>query len=125
MSGFKPFPKIPRLASGYIITEKIDGSNAAVVIEPGRVTDSSNSWCAGVWGAGDAFYKVGAQSRNRFITPSSDNFGFAAWVQRNAETLVDILGAGYHHGEWWGSGIQRGYGLPNGERRFSLFNVTR
>lgn len=35
------------------------------------------------------------------------------------------LGPGRHFGEWWGSGIQRGYGLPKRERRFSLFNVTR
>ena len=34
------------------------------------------------------------------------------------------LGAGRHHGEWWGSGIQRGYNLPKGEKRFSLFNVS-
>ena len=35
------------------------------------------------------------------------------------------LGIGTHHGEWWGSGIQRGYNLPKGEKRFSLFNVGR
>ena len=26
---------------------------------------------------------------------------------------------------WWGSGIQRGYGLLKGEKRWSLFNVKR
>lgn len=36
-----------------------------------------------------------------------------------------MLGPGRHYGEWWGSGIQRGYGLPKGEKRFSLFNTTR
>ena len=35
------------------------------------------------------------------------------------------LGVGLHYGEWWGSGIQRGYGLKKGERYFSLFNVRR
>ncbi len=35
------------------------------------------------------------------------------------------LGVGTHFGEWWGSGIQRGYGLRNGEKRWSLFNVSR
>ena len=35
------------------------------------------------------------------------------------------LGPGYHHGEWVGSGIQRGYGLSNGEKKFFLFNVHR
>lgn len=33
------------------------------------------------------------------------------------------LGEGRHFGEWWGKGIQRGYGLE--ERRFSLFNTAR
>ncbi len=33
------------------------------------------------------------------------------------------LGEGYHYGEWWGRGIQRGYGLE--EKRFSLFNSRR
>jgi hypothetical protein len=35
------------------------------------------------------------------------------------------LGPGRHFGEWWGNGIQRGYGLVKGEKRFSLFNVVR
>jgi hypothetical protein len=34
-----------------------------------------------------------------------------------------VLGLGYHYGEWYGSGIQRGYGLT--EKRFALFNVDR
>ena len=33
------------------------------------------------------------------------------------------LGVGFHYGEWWGQGIQRGYGLK--EKRFSLFNTSR
>ena len=36
-----------------------------------------------------------------------------------------MLGPGHHFGEWWGSGIQRGYGLLKGEKRFSLFNTAR
>ena len=36
-----------------------------------------------------------------------------------------LLGEGRHFGEWWGSGINRGYGLHSGEKRFSLFNVGR
>lgn len=36
-----------------------------------------------------------------------------------------MLGPGRHFGEWWGSGVQRGYGLTGGEKRFSLFNVGR
>lgn len=102
---FQPWPKIARLNRDIIVTEKIDGTNAAVLIsEDGR---------------------VGAQSRKRLITPDDDNFGFAAWAAANAGALVDLLGPGRHFGEWWGSGIQRGYGLANGERRFSLFNTAR
>jgi hypothetical protein len=63
-----------------------------------------------------------AQSRNRFIHPGNDNHGFARWVIDNAQELTR-LGPGYHYGEWWGQGIQRGYGLT--EKRFSLFNVSR
>lgn len=106
MIEFKEFPKIARLNREVIVTEKIDGTNAAVVI----VDD----------GAGG--YKIGAQSRSRVITPDDDNFGFARWVAEN-EADLSLLGPGHHFGEWWGQGIQRGYGLK--EKRFSLFNVSR
>lgn len=33
------------------------------------------------------------------------------------------LGVGRHYGEWWGQGIQRGYGMD--EKVFSLFNTGR
>lgn len=101
---FQPFPKIARLNRLCIATEKIDGTNALVhVDDEGRVR---------------------AGSRSRWITPQDDNYGFAKWVEANADELRK-LGPGYHYGEWWGSGIQRGYGLKNGEKRFSLFNVSR
>lgn len=99
---FQDFPKMARLSRRAIITEKIDGTNAQIFI------DENGSIKAG--------------SRTRWITPDDDNFGFAAWVQENREELLK-LGAGRHFGEWWGSGIQRGYGLS--ERRFSLFNAIR
>lgn len=83
---------------------KIDGTNASILI-----TD-------------DGQMLVG--SRTRWITPESDNFGFARWAMEHREELLQ-LGPGRHFGEWWGSGIQRGYGLPKGEKRFSLFNVAR
>ncbi|KRD08627.1 hypothetical protein ASE48_08685 [Mycobacterium sp. Root265] len=103
---FISWPKTPRLSgAGMIITEKLDGTNAAVII-----TEDGN---------------IGAQSRNRLITPEDDNYGFAKWVSENHEALVDDLGPGHHYGEWWGSGIQHGYGLPNGDKRFSLFNTGR
>lgn len=105
MIEFKEFPKIARLNREVIVTEKIDGTNAAVVI-----SDDGGS--------------IGAQSRSRIITVDDDNFGFARWVSENREELMR-LGPGHHFGEWWGSGIQRGYGLPKGEKRFSLFNTYR
>lgn len=102
MTDFIPFPKIPRLKRGCIITEKLDGTNAQIVID-----DQNN---------------VRAGSRNRWITPDADNFGFAGWVERNKEELLK-LGPGQHFGEWWGNGIQRTYGMK--EKRFSLFNTGR
>ena len=68
--------------------------------------------------------EVAAGSRTRLITPgkTTDNFGFAAWVEDNREELLQ-LGPGRHFGEWWGHGIQRAYGMT--ERVFSLFNTTR
>lgn len=121
---FQAWPKTPRLFRDAVITEKIDGTNAAVIIEEGHPGDSSDGWSAGVE-TDDGFFKVGAQSRTRIITPgkSTDNFGFARWVQDNAPALVAALGPGRHFGEWWGKGIQRGYGLDH--RRFSLFNTER
>lgn len=102
MIEFQPFPKIARFSREIVITEKIDGTNGQVFItENGQVL---------------------AGSRNRWVTPTTDNFGFAAWVEANQEDLLK-LGPGAHFGEWWGRGIQRGYGIK--DRRFSLFNVSR
>jgi hypothetical protein len=102
---FQGWPKTPRLFRDMIITEKIDGTNAAVIVTEG----------------GEVF----AQSRTRIITPgkATDNFGFAQWVADNEDSLLQLLGPGRHFGEFWGKGIQRNYGLD--ERRFSLFNVGR
>ena len=103
---FQGWPKIARLRRDFIVTEKIDGTNAAI----------------GVLDAGGDEVGVYAQSRTRIITPEDDNFGFAAWVSKNAVALAETLGLGLHFGEWWGSGIQRNYGLK--EKRFSLFNTS-
>jgi hypothetical protein len=102
LSQFESFQKLYRLKRGCIITEKIDGTNAQVCIDDSGVM------------------RVG--SRNRWITPDDDNFGFARWCRENRDELAK-LGPGRHFGEWWGPGIQRGYGLK--EKRFSLFNTSR
>jgi hypothetical protein len=104
MLEFQSFPKIPRLFRDIVITEKLDGTNAQIV-----VSDDGSSIIA-----------IG--SRNRWITPEDDNFGFARWVRENEQELLK-LGPGSHFGEWWGAGIQRRYGLS--EKRFSLFNTKR
>ena len=99
---FESFTRIPRLKRHCVISEKIDGTNAQVYVgEDGTVL---------------------AGSRNRWITPYDDNYGFARWVADHAEELR-TLGPGRHFGEWWGAGIQRRYGLS--EKRFSLFNAGR
>src|SRR6202044_1798124 len=67
---------------------------------------------------------IRAGSRNRWVLylGSDDNNGFGRWVHQHAHEL-SALGTGAHFGEWWGSGIQRKYGLT--EKRWSLFNVGR
>jgi hypothetical protein len=99
---FKEFPKMARMSRDVIISEKIDGTNAQILITPD----------------GDLF----TGSRTRWITPADDNHGFARWAEGNRDELLK-LGPGRHFGEWWGQGIQRGYGLK--EKRLSLFNVLR
>lgn len=99
---FAGFPKMARLSRDIVISEKLDGTSAQIFIDD----------------AGQMFFG----SRNRWITPEDDNYGFAAWGERNREELLK-LGPGRHFGEWWGIGIQRNYGQPI--KRFSLFNTAR
>lgn len=99
---FREFAKIARLSREMFITEKIDGTNGLIAIgENGE-------------------FQVG--SRSRWITPQDDNHGFARWAYEHKDELMQ-LGSGFHYGEWWGLGIQRGYSLK--EKRFSLFNASR
>jgi hypothetical protein len=102
MTDFIEFNKIARLSRPCVITEKIDGTNASIVIGE------------------NGSFQIG--SRTRWITPQDDNYGFAKWATANQEELMK-LGPGQHFGEWWGNGIQRGYGLS--WKRFSLFNTAR
>ena len=106
---FQEFPKIPRLSRECTITEKLDGTNAQILIEeplPG-------------------VFAVCFGSRSRWLSPlgKNDNHGFAAWGFAHLPELTAGLGVGRHYGEWWGQGIQRGYGMK--EKRFSLFNTGR
>ena len=103
MEEFIQFRKIPRLTRECTITEKIDGTNGQICILEDGVT-----------------MLVG--SRNRWITIENDNYGFAKWAKDNEQELLK-LGPGRHYGEWYGKGIQRGYGLTG--RRFVIFNVSK
>lgn len=134
MSDYPAFGKIPRLNREYTVTEKIDGTNGLVSVELSMgwkrldpVTyEKHNVFVDGgsvyVEGEDGETYRIRAGSRTRWITPDKDNFGFAAWVYDNARELTK-LGEGLHYGEWYGRGIQRGYGLI--DRRFMLFNTDR
>lgn len=124
MSTFTAFPKMARLTRDCRILEKLDGTNAQVLIYDPEIYGSAedpNSYTSAKDSTGKVWF-IKAGSRNRFVTPQNDNYGFAGWVWRNAEELVG-LGEGRHFGEWWGNGIQRNYGLK--EKRFSLFNTAR
>lgn len=121
---FTEFPKIARWKRDVVVTEKIDGTNAQILIRDGKDSTVQHSLEVARVNALGMDLEIFAGSRNRFVTPGkdSDNQGFAAWVANNAVELAK-LGVGTHFGEWWGHGIQRGYGLH--EKRFSLFNVGR
>lgn len=109
---FKAWPKISRLVNERMtITEKIDGTNACVIFLPNDDAPFG--------------FEYACQSRNKLITPESDNAGFAKWAYAHVDELYADLGFGYHYGEWWGSGIQRGYGMEKGQKFFSLFNAPR
>lgn len=103
MSEFRPWPDIKRFEGIHVqITEKLDGSNGCIVITE------------------DNIY---AQSRNRILTLDSDNYEFARFVEEQKLELREILGTGFHYGEWYGCGIGTKYGMT--ERRFALFDVHR
>lgn len=120
---FQPWPKIPRLFRDITVTEKIDGTNSAIIIAEASEVE---------WTEADTLvdnpidgitYVIGAQSRNRLLTLEDDNFGFAKWVAEYSLALTQVLGKGRHFGEWWGQGIQRRYGMDR--KVFSLFNTAR
>ena len=99
---FVEFVKIARLSRPCVITEKIDGTNGVI------------------FNGDDGEFLIG--SRRRWIIPEDDNFGFARWATEH-KTELQALGPGWHHGEWWGAGIQRRYGLQG--KRWSLFNTSK
>ncbi len=124
---FTEFPKLARLTRECVITEKLDGTNAQLlIVDRSEVTPEylanpvGNPFVSVSNSEGDFLLLAG--SRTRWISPRNDNYGFAQWVFTNRDALAE-LGPGRHFGEWWGNGIQRRYGLS--EKRFSLFNTAR
>lgn len=131
---FQPFEKIARLKREQIVTEKLDGTNAQIMITYEEPVGDVEAYVLASFPEEEKRLFMMAGSRKRWIAPEgtimhmeepvkgTDNFGFARWVQDNADELIK-LGEGRHYGEWYGKGIQRGYELD--EKRFALFNVAR
>lgn len=99
-------------------TVKLHGTNASVCYNALR----------GLW----------FQSRNRIITPESDNCGFAEWATEREFTLLFMLkelifnesamlnpvgGTVTLFGEWCGKGIQKGVAISELDRMFVLFGA--
>lgn len=126
---FQAWPKTPRLFRDIVITEKVDGTNSAVIIEEINpeldYEAEGDPFVLAQVERGGSTYAVAAQSRNRLIFPgkTTDNHGFAGFVQENAEQLFDLLGPGRHYGEWWGKGIQGRYSVNF--KGFALFNTEK
>lgn len=127
------FGKVARLRREVKVTEKIDGTNGLIELaDLGHIDEApfelgyhEPTGSANVMDRDTGqVYHIRAGSRNRWLkkTKQDDNYGFAAWVHENAETLVK-LGPGNHYGEWFGRGIQRGYGLS--QKYFALFNEKK
>jgi hypothetical protein len=133
-SAYPKFKSIPRLHRRVVLTEKVDGTNGLIDVTrlPDAVPLMDPQYLEGTTGVGVTLFNetdnryerfiVRAGSRNRWLSPDNDNFGFARWVWDNAISLAG-LGEGKHYGEWFGQGIQSGYGLT--DKRFALFNVNR
>jgi len=99
---FNGFDKIARWSRNITITEKIDGTNSSIYL------GENGEFLTG--------------SRNRWITPEDDNYGFSKWAHEHKDELLE-LGVGHHFGEWWGAGIQRRY--DQDRKHFSLFNTSK
>lgn len=119
---FQAYPKTPRFNRSVVVTEKIDGSNAQILITDYDECHEGEAVAFGFIEGNPVSMFAG--SRNRWVTPGkqTDNYGFASWCAANSDELFK-LGMGQHFGEWWGLGIARGYNQP--EKRLSLFNTAR
>lgn len=103
---FIKWPKIKRFPAGMfcVVTEKIDGTNACIAIdEDGKLSH--------------------VQSRSRVLSVENDNHGLCKWATENKEE-VELLGPGYHFGEWAGPKINRNRHQLT-ENKFYLFPTNK
>lgn len=125
---FSPYPSILQLRHAikyvtyyprndnkidYIGTVKLHGTHSDIV------QDENNN--------------ILVQSRNRIITPESDNLGFASFVEKiiNIEGLFnkvrERIGKNTTHimicGEWCGKGIQKGVALSKVPQMWVIFDI--
>lgn len=108
----KSVHKYPELLGGksqvtYRAKVKLHGTNGGVKITPeGRVL---------------------AMSRSAIVTPTSDNAGFAKWVEANEtafKRMADKDGDVIVYGEWAGPGIQKGVALSQlKDKIFAVFAI--
>lgn len=126
----KSFSEIKKwLPLRMVITQKIHGSNAQVCIfpkgQPSELIPGNVDTAFNADGTPRDGYDVKVGSRERWIFPgkTTDNFGFAQFVEDNKQEFIDKLGPGTHYGEWAGPGINSGEGLK--EKTFILFNHGR
>lgn len=96
----------------FIGTVKLHGTNASVCYNKEH----------GMW----------AQSRSNIVTVKNDNFGFAAFVERNKEVFQEMFDKEFilednHtaciYGEWAGKGIQSGVAISKLDKSFFIFAV--
>lgn len=105
---YPSFPSIERLENLHcVITEKIDGTNGLIEY---WIDSNPNHF---------PYCQVRFGSRNRYITTTDDNSGFANFFFSHKSRILEIIGNLEEpptqsiriYGEWFGKGIQRGYGL--------------
>lgn len=95
----------------YIGRVKLHGTNSSIVLL-----------------ANGSFY---CQSRNRIITPTDDNAGFAQYVNQHIKTFTTIIAGNFTqpydeltiYGEWCGGNIQSGVAIAALPRMFIVFAI--
>lgn len=111
------FHNVRKLLQAY---PHLTNGNSAVVYKAKVKLHGS---CAGV--AVEADGTVTAMSRSTVITPTSDNAGFARWVEERKESFAKFApasGVAIIFGEWCGPGIQKGVAVNQlKERALAVF----